>query len=85
MSAVSITMVNDTVWCDLFIATLNHQLQAVRQFTRKGKPHSFIELRMRISVHRRENYKLFGIRRHQKEIDGWQAIREKYGKESDGE
>ena len=54
---------NDNVWCDLIIATIDYQLEGKRQLTRKGRPHPLIELRMRIAAHRRDNYKLTGIKR----------------------
>jgi hypothetical protein len=54
-------IVNDNVWCDFIISTLDHQLAGRRQLTRKGKPHPLIDLRMRLAAHRRDNYKLTGI------------------------
>jgi hypothetical protein len=56
-------LANDSTWCDFIIATMDFQLQGKRQLTRKGKPHPLIELRMRVAAHRRENYKLTGIKR----------------------
>jgi hypothetical protein len=73
-------LINDSVWCDFLVATMDYQLQGKRQLTRKGKPHPLIELRMTIASHRRNNYRLLGIRRVQKEIDPWKAIQEKYEK-----
>jgi hypothetical protein len=54
---------NDNTWCDFLIATMDCQLENKRQLVRKGKPHPLIDLRMRIAAHRRENYKLIGIKR----------------------
>ena len=56
-------LANDCTWCDFLIATMDFQLENKRQLTRKGKPHPIIELRMRVAAHRRENYKLTGIKR----------------------
>ena len=56
-------LVNDNVWCDFIIATMDFQLEGKRQLIRKGKPHPLIDLRMRVAAHRRENYKLHGIKR----------------------
>jgi hypothetical protein len=56
-------LANDNTWCDFILATLDFQLAGKRQLTRKGKPHPIIELRMRVAAHRRENYKLTGIKR----------------------
>ena len=54
---------NDNTWCDFLIATMDCQLENKRQLVRKGKPHPLIDLRMRIAAHRRENYKLIGVKR----------------------
>ena len=56
-------LANDNVWCDFLIATMDHQLQKKSQLTRKGKSHPLIDLRMRVAAHRRENYKLVGVKR----------------------
>jgi hypothetical protein len=56
-------LANDNVWCDLLIATMDFQLETKRQLIRKGKPHPLIDLRMRIAAHRRDNYKLTGVKR----------------------
>jgi hypothetical protein len=61
-------LVNDSVWCDFLIATMDYQLEERRQLTRKGKPHPIIELRMRIAAHRRENYRLIGLERRTKPV-----------------
>jgi hypothetical protein len=56
-------LANDNTWCDFIIATMDFQLQNKRQLIRKGKPHPLIELRMRVAAHRRDNYKLTGLKR----------------------
>jgi hypothetical protein len=56
-------LANDNTWCDFIIATMDFQLQNKRNLVRKGKPHPLIDLRMRVAAHRRENYKLTGIKR----------------------
>jgi hypothetical protein len=56
-------LANDNTWCDFIIATMDFQLENKRQLTRKGKPHPLIELRMRVAAHRRENYKIIGVKR----------------------
>jgi hypothetical protein len=54
---------NDNTWCDLLIATMDNELATKKRLTRKGKPHPLIDLRIRIAAHRRENYKLAGLKR----------------------
>lgn len=77
-------LANDNVWCDFLIATMDHQLQNKSQLTRKGKPHPLIDLRMRVAAHRRENYKLVGIkRRPPPEMTLEQYVAEKYGSRDD--
>jgi len=66
MSRAMRQLINDTTWCDFFVATLDYQIQDRRQFTRDGKPIPIIELRMRIASHRRENYRLLGLERRTK-------------------
>ena len=59
---------------------MDHQLQNKSQLTRKGKPHPLIDLRIRVAAHRRENYKLVGIkRRPPPEMTLQQYVAEKYG------
>ena len=79
------TLVNDTVWCDLFVATLDHQLDSRRQFTRKGKPVPIIDLRMKTSAHRRKNFRLMRLKRVTKEAT-WDDLKlDKASKEDDDE
>jgi hypothetical protein len=59
---------NDNTWCDFLIATMDCQLENKHQLVRKGKPHPLIDLRMRIAAHRRENYKLIGVKRVVKQL-----------------
>jgi hypothetical protein len=56
-------IINDSVWCDFMIAAMDFELQNKKRMTRKGKPHPLIDLRMRVAAHRRENYKLMGLKR----------------------
>jgi hypothetical protein len=56
-------LANDNVWCDFILSTVDIQLSGKRQLTRKGRPHPLIDLRMRIAAHRRDNYRLCGIKR----------------------
>jgi hypothetical protein len=61
-------LVNDSVWCDLLIATMDFQLEDRRQLIRKSRPHPIIELRMRVATHRRENYRVIGLERRSKQL-----------------
>jgi hypothetical protein len=73
-------LANDNTWCDFIIATMDFQLQGKRQLTRKGKPHPLIDLRMRVAAHRRENYKLTGVKRTPPpQMSLEQYVTEKYG------
>src|SRR5215813_10337371 len=63
----------DNVWCDLLIATMDNELATKKRLTRKGKPHPLIELRIRIASHRRENFKLVGLKRVAKTVD-WRSV-----------
>src|SRR5262245_13956520 len=56
-------IINDNVWCDFMIAAMDFELQNKKRMTRKGRPHPLIDLRMRVAAHRRENYKLMGLKR----------------------
>jgi hypothetical protein len=61
-------LANDNTWCDFIIATMDFQLQNKRQLIRKGKPHPLIELRMRVAAHRRDNYKITGLKRVSRQL-----------------
>ena len=77
-------LANDNVWCDFLIATMDHQLQNKSQLTRKGKPHPLIDLRMRVAAHRRENYKLVGVKRAPPAVMTLeQYVAQKYGNSQD--
>jgi len=77
-------LANDNVWCDFLIATMDHQLQNKSQLTRKGKPHPLIDLRMRVAAHRRENYKLVGVKKAPPPVKSLeQYIAEQYGNGDD--
>jgi hypothetical protein len=75
---------NDNTWCDFIIATMDYQLGGRRQLTRKGKPHPLIELRMRVAAHRRDNYKLVGLKRIEKTLS-LEQIKEEILRESDND
>lgn len=60
-------IINDTVWCDFLIATCDYQLRNRVRLTKKDRPHPLIDLRMRVAAHRRDNFRLIGLRRRQKE------------------
>jgi len=76
---------NDNTWCDLIIATMDYQLEAKRQMTRKGKPHPLIDLRMRVAAHRRENYRLTGLKRVGKPVPTLEQIKAEILAEQSGE
>ena len=76
-------LANDNTWCDFIIATMDHQLQGKRQLIRKGKPHPLIDLRMRVAAHRRENYKLTGIKRVVKQVTLQDLLNQDTGDDQD--
>jgi hypothetical protein len=65
---------NDNTWCDFILATIDLQLQRRRRFTKNGKPLPLIDLRMRVAAHRRENYKLSGIKRVAKTLSIYEQL-----------
>jgi hypothetical protein len=71
----------DNVWCDLLIATMDNELATKKRLTRKGKPHPLIDLRIRIASHRRENFKLVGLKRVEKAVDWRSVLRDSAGTE----
>ena len=78
-------VVNDTVWCDFLLATCDYQLRNRVRLTKKDKPHPLIDLRMRVAAHRRDNYKLIGLKRVTKEAT-WDDLKlDKATKEDDDE
>jgi len=75
----------DNVWCDLLIATMDNELATKKRLTRKGKPHPLIDLRIRIATHRRENFKLVGLKRVTKVVDWRETLREESADDSGSE
>jgi hypothetical protein len=69
-------LANDNVWCDLLIATMDNELATKKRLTRKGKPHPLIDLRIKVASHRRENYKLMGLKRVERIVDWRTAMQD---------
>jgi hypothetical protein len=68
MSLSQRRLVEDNVWCDFMVAVIDYDLQGRKQLTRKGKPLPLIDLRIRVAAHRRDNYKLLGLKRVAKTV-----------------
>jgi hypothetical protein len=69
-------MVGDTVWCDFMNAAIDANLSTKKTLTRKGKAHPLIDLRIKVAAHRRENYKLLGLKRVPKQVSWEETLRE---------
>ena len=61
-------LVVDTVWLEVYMASLNAHLGQLKRLVRKGKPHAALEVWMRLLGHRRENFKALGLKRVPREI-----------------
>lgn len=67
VSTQELTIVEDTVWADFYIAAFDSYLSQ-RNIIRKGRPHPCFEVRIKLAAHRRENLKLLGTKRRVKEM-----------------
>lgn len=61
-------IINDTVWCDLYLAVADNYLSQLKHLARKNKPHCLLETRLKIAAHRRENIKMLGLKRVPKPV-----------------
>src|ERR1051325_3640094 len=69
LSPMLATLVEDTVWLDLYVMTCDQYLSAIRQFVRKGKTHPLVDVRIKLANSRRENLRIMGFKRVAKEED----------------
>ena len=72
VSPMESRIINDTVWCDFYLIAIDADLIGKR-LTRKGRPHPLLEVRLKIAAHRRENFKLLGLKRVAKTVNDWAA------------
>jgi hypothetical protein len=63
LSAMELTIVEDTVWNDFYISHYDVYLSKLKSTVRKGRPHPIVDARNRAAAHRRENLKLLGLKR----------------------
>ena len=63
LSAMELTIVEDTVWTDFYAAAYDVYLSSLKSVIRKGRPHPIVDSRTRLAAHRRENLKALGLKR----------------------
>src|SRR5215831_18378867 len=63
LSAMELTIVEDTVWTDFYAAAYNAYLSSLKSVIRKGRPHPIVDARTKLATHRRENLKTLGLKR----------------------
>ena len=86
LSPMMATLVEDTVWLDLYVMTCDQYLSAIRQFVRKGKTHPLVDVRIKLANSRRENLKIMGFKRVAKEEDSLESYIERtYGNRDGGD
>lgn len=67
LSAMELTLVEDTVWTDFYTAAYDVYLSSLKSVIRKGRPHPIVDSRTRLAAHRRENLKALGLKRVSKQ------------------
>jgi hypothetical protein len=63
LSAMELTIVEDTVWTDFYTAAYDAYLSSLKSVIRKGRPHPIVDARTKLAAHRRENLKTLGLKR----------------------
>lgn len=82
LSAMELTIVEDTVWTDFYTAAYDAYLSSLKSVIRKGRPHPIVDARTKLAAHRRENLKTLGLKRVSKVI-GIDAIKARYENRDD--
>lgn len=63
LSAMELTLIEDTVWTDFYAAAYDVYLSSLKSVIRKGRPHPIVDARTRLAAHRRETLKTLGLKR----------------------